>query len=67
MQLAKLHAMIFIRKLFALFTCFLFFLGPYPKDVIYLLFWENKKKRRESKTMENLVNIIKGKLSRKVT
>lgn len=68
MQLAKFHAVIFIRKLFALFTCFLFFLDPYPNDVIYLLVWENKKKKgRESKTMENLFDTMKGNLSRKVT
>ncbi|PKU42494.1 dynein heavy chain axonemal-like [Limosa lapponica baueri] len=35
--------------------------GPYP----YLI-WENKKKGRDSKPMENLVDIMPGKLSRKL-
>lgn len=58
--------MIFIRKLFALFTCFLFFLKPYPKDGIYLLVWENKEK---SKVQQNngKSGIMKDNLSRKVT
>ena len=42
MELAEFHARTSIRKLFGLSLCFVFFLGPYPKEVIYMLVWENK-------------------------
>lgn len=45
----------------------MFFLGPYPKEGVYSLVWENKEKGRGSKPTENLVDIIQGKLSRKVS
>lgn len=67
MELAEFHAMICIRKLFGLSICFVLFLGPYPKEVTYLLVWGNRKKGRDSKPMETLVDIIQGKLSRKVS
>lgn len=67
MELAEFHAVICIRKLFGLSICFVFFLGSCWKEVIYLLVWENKKKGRDSKPMENFVDVIQGKLSRKVS
>lgn len=51
MKLAELHVMLYIRKLFGVSICFAFLLGRCPKEVIYLLIWENKEKGRDNKTL----------------
>lgn len=66
MELADFHAIIYIRKSFVLSICFVFFLGPYAKEVIHLLIWENKRIGKDSKPLENLVDTLGGKLPRKV-
>lgn len=68
MELAEFHARICIGKLSALSICFVYFLCHYSKHYPVLAFWEHKKKRRDSKTVENLVDIhTTSELSREVT